>query len=213
MVLNIQHIQESILPKPLQLDVKSVLAEYGRDTKIREAMHHAWGAVKADPDNGWWRRKSTRAANVWEHTVDKAIELFADDPGIEIIHHYDTVSFVFDGAILVRFKKAGITLHTSNVQTALAELFHDHQEDLFGYQGLQRVEAVYVLNRFESEIMWTGVVAREQDEILWHFELADESIAVEMLPLQQATQATTASLAKLKNQPKDAKKRGNKDGE
>jgi hypothetical protein len=194
------------LSKPLKEYVQQVLAEHGRGEKIRLALEHANDAVKAHPDNAKWRRKGTRRAMFWEAAVDKLIELVGDDPGVQVIEHHDTVSFIFDDAVLVRLKKASMDLRTSNIPTDLAELFHDHQADLFGYQGLQRVEAVYIPNQFETEIVWSGIVARDNDADLWHFELAEPvTVPVVKLPVPAALPA--ASMVKIKNQAKPAKRK------
>jgi hypothetical protein len=70
-----------------------------------------------------WRCKGTRRAIFWEEAVDKLIELTIDDPGLHWVEHHDTVSFIFEDAILVRLKKAEMTLQTSNYPTSTAELF------------------------------------------------------------------------------------------
>lgn len=198
------------MSKPLQEFCQQVLAEHGRGWKIRQALEFASDAVNADPDAIWYRRKSTRRAIFWENAVNKLIELVADDPHCRVIPHHDTVSFVFDDAVLVRLKKADLALRTSNIPTRQAELFHVHQVDLFGHPGLQRIEAVYIPNRFDTGIVWSGVVAREQDTHLWHFEFM-EPVAVPVVPIPQPAQPSPASLVRLRNQAKGAK-RGNKDG-
>ena len=40
---------------------------------------------------------------------------------------------------------------------------------------MQRVEATYVLNRFATDIDWIGIVAQEQSNILWQFELGADA--------------------------------------
>ena len=39
---------------------------------------------------------------------------------------------------------------TRNYPTRLANLFHTHSGDLFGFEGHHRVEIVHVLNRFQT---------------------------------------------------------------
>jgi hypothetical protein len=197
------------LSKPLQEYCQQILAEHSRGWKIHQALHFGSDAVNADADNTWWRRKSTRRAIFWENAVNKLIELMVDDPGCEVVRHHDTVSFIFDNAVLVRLKKADMTLRTSNFPTPQAELFHDHQHDLFGYD-LQRVEAVYIPNRFDTGIIWAGIVARHKKTPLWHFELTEPAL-VPVVPIPQPVQPPTASLARLRNRAKDGK-RENKDG-
>ena len=119
---------------------------------------------------------------MWEHSVESAVNLFSDAPGVKVVPHHDTASFIFDDTVLVRFKKASIQLHTSNVPTFLSSLFHRHESDLFGYEGLHRVELAHVWNRFETGLDWIGVVARERDRVLWHFELDAGGAVIEGLP-------------------------------
>lgn len=198
------------MPKPLKEYVQQVLAEHERGEKIRQALLHGVEAVKEQPGNGWWRRKSTRRAIIWENAVEKLIELLDGDTGVYITRHYDTISFIFDNAVLVRLKKADIALRTSNILTPQAELFHQHDVDIFGFTGLQRVEAVYVPNRFDTGIVWTGIVARENNLHLWEHELlAPVTVPVAILPLKTGS-GSTASLAKLKNQSEDDKKNNDK---
>jgi len=193
---------------PTETVVRKVLGKNGRGLEIQTAILAAWDTVKEKyPDRAWWRRKSTRAALVWEQAVDNLIGSLQDDPGAVVQRHYDTVSFIFDDIVLLRIKKADIELMTSNVQTELASLFHDHEADLFGYRGLQRIEAAYVLNQFETDIMWTGIVAREQKSQLFHFQFDELAAPVEapmLFPLPKKT--SPADLATPKRVDDDKKK-------
>jgi hypothetical protein len=199
------------LSKPLKEFVQQVLAERGRGWKILQALQFGADSVIADADNGWWRRKSTRRHIFWENAVNKLVELVADDPDCVIVRHYDTVSFIFEDAVLVRLKKADMSLRTSNYPTDLAQLFHEHKKDLFGFDGHQRVEAVYIPNRFDTGIVWAGIVARAKKAHLWHFELT-EPVVVPVTSLPQPVRPAASSLVSLKNQAKD-KKKDEKDGE
>lgn len=199
------------MPKPLKEYVQQVLGEHKRGQKIMQAMEHAAVVVNAHPENGTWRRKATRRHIFWEAAVDKLVELLAGDRGVHIVEHFDTVSFVFDDAVLVRLKKADISLHTSNYPTPQAELFNDHTADLFGFTGLQRVEAVYIPNRFDTGIVWTGIVAHDNDNLLWHFELT-ETVAAPVIALPAVPKPIPADLAKIKKPVKDADRK-KKDGD
>lgn len=188
-----------------------MLGKHGRGWAARQALHFGSDAANADADSGWWRRKSTRRAIYWENAVNKLIELTADDPARSVVRHHDTVSFIFDDSVLVRIKKADMALRTSNFPTPQARLFHDHGSDLFGYSGLHRVEAVYIPNRFDTGIIWTGIVARHKNMHLWHFELTEPTV-VPVVPLPQFAQPPAASLARLRHQIDDGK-RQKKDGD
>jgi hypothetical protein len=121
------------------------------------------------------------------------------------------VSFIFDDAVLVRLKKATVSLHTSNYPTPTAELFHDPDVDLFGFSGLQRVEAVYVPNRFDTDIIWTGITAHDGDTELWHFELVPVPAVAPTVALPTRVQPSPADLVQLKNRAKEADRKKNKD--
>lgn len=204
------------MPTPLKEFVQGVLAERERGAKIRQAFEHGAATIAADAGNAWWRRKSTRRALFWENAINKLIELLADDTGAQVVRHNDTVSFIFDDVVLVRLKKADYTLRTSNIPTHQARLFDDHTCDLFGHPGMQRVEAVYIPNRYDTGIVYMGLVARENGAQLWHCDLPEMAVApVEPLPIAPAAATRpAATLARLKNQNnQQTRKRGNDNGE
>lgn len=189
------------MPIPNEPLVKSVLAVGGRGSIIRRAVDDAWQSFHEKyPERAWWRRKSTRAALLWEHSVQNAIAGLEGDVGCKPIPHDDTVSFVFDQSVLVRFKKADIELRTRNYPTFLSNLFHSHEEDLFGFNGLHRVEAVYVLNQYQTSIDWCGIVARNHKKVLWQAELVIGS-SVERIPLPERTDTAAERVLRPKTIP------------
>jgi hypothetical protein len=199
------------LSRPLKEFVQQVLAEHNRGEYLRQAIEYANSTVSTLAISPTFRRKGTRRALFWEFAVDKFLELTQGDPGLHVQEHHDTVSFIFDQEILVRFKKADLGLHSSNYPTPTAELFHEHSADLFGFTGLQRVEAVYVPNQFDTGIIWTGVVARDGNRALWHLELtAPVSVPVTALPTPAPTSAD--DLATVKNQAKNADRKQDDNG-
>ena len=193
------------MAKPVESIVKATLAKNGRESKLQAAIEYGWTRAKAHPDHLKFRRGCTRASLMWEATVEKAIELFAGDHGVHVDEHFDTVSFIFDGLVLVRFKKADTKLHTRNYPTLLAELFHEVTPDLFGYAGEQRVEAVYVLNQYDTEIVWTGIVTHDGDNVIWKFEFGEDAKPMTLRPA--AEKKSTAKLAKVKKPDAEKKKK------
>lgn len=190
------------MAKPVEAFVKATLAKNGRDAKLLASIEYGWARWKAHPDHLNFRRGCTRASLVWEACVDKAIELFNGDAGVHVVEHHDTVSFIFDGVVLVRFKKADAKLYSSNYSTLLAEAYHDAAPDLFGYAGEQRVEAVYVLNPYHTDVAWAGIVARDGSKIIWNYELSSGAKPMVLRPA--AEKKSTAGLAKVKK-PTDEK--------
>jgi hypothetical protein len=173
------------MPTPDEATVRRVIAANDRDIRCRAAIEAAWETCKQIPDRSWFRRKTTTAALMWEHCVDNAVNELYGDPGVRVIAHQDTTSFIFDDTVLLRFKRAGLSLMSSNYPTVLANLFHNHDRDLFGFEGHHRVEIVHVLNRFQTELDWIGVVGRERKNVLWEFELRRGGAAVIELPLPE----------------------------
>lgn len=164
--------------------VRSALEANDRDLKIRAAIQMAWTDVETKyPDRAWWRRKGSLRGVMWEHSVDRVMQVVGDDPALTAVTHYDTASFTIDDKILFRLKKGNRKLFSSNYPTPLANLFHQHRADLFGHQGFQRVEIVHTFNRYMTGIDWIGVVARDKRKVIWDFELRrDESGAVVPIP-------------------------------
>ncbi|MFG1416998.1 hypothetical protein V5F38_04170 [Xanthobacter sp. V0B-10] len=188
------------MPLPRRDFVEQVLLEKGRAARIHEAVRSAWvGANDAYPQRARWRRKSTFRGLVWEDAVRELSLLSVDDPDFKYVEHRDTASFIINDAVLFRFKHADVSLTTANFPTPEAEQFDDHDIDLYGYAGLQRVELCYVLNEFETDVIWVGVAARHKGVHLWKIELNDAGVVVPSaeLPLIEP-EADPAKLAKIK---------------
>ncbi|EPE95690.1 hypothetical protein [Rhizobium grahamii] len=171
------------MPLPMRTVVNELLVKNDRATKIYEAVHRAWDrAVELYPQRAVWLRKATFRGIVWEHVVRELNSLASADPGIAPLFHRDTASFIIDNVILFRFKHASVSLATANYPTPEAVAYDDHEMDLYGYEGLQRVELCYVLNEFETEVIWVGISARNNGEFLWKIELTSDGIAIPMQP-------------------------------
>ena len=178
------------MANPDENSVRTVLKVNGRDGKIQGAIRQAWlDVVEKYPDRGAWRRKSTVRSLMWEHSVDRVMEVVADDPGLICIPHKDTASFIADDQVLFRLKKANRKLVSSNYPTLLAETFYHHEEDLFGHEGLQRVEIVHTFSKFQTGLDFIGVVARTEGKVLWHFELDGAEAEIISFPSMPAGSA------------------------
>jgi hypothetical protein len=83
---------------------------------------------------------------------------------------------------------------------------------LFGYAGLQRVRLCYVLDEFETSVIWVGIAAHNKGSFLWKIELGDSGAvaAPERLPLGDDDN-DTGKLVRLKETaPDEAKKKNEK---
>ena len=182
-------------------NVLAVIRKHERDFVIRGAIERAWNVVTNKyEDLAWFRRKATRANIVWEYAVQFLIEALAEDDGVRIIQHHDTVSFVFDCLVLVRFKKADLQLSTRNYPTQAAMDFDTPEADLFGFEGVQRVKAAYVLNRFETDIEWVGIVAHRSSALILAHEIGTKGEIAEF-PILRPEQQEPAASKVLKKKP------------
>ena len=169
---------------PDETVVREVLDRQNRGTLCRRAVEDALTRVNGDyPNLSWYRRKSTKRALVWEHSVENAIAALGDSRGVSIVHKDDTCLFVLDDTVVLKFKKANRQLISSNYPTISSLFFHKHDKDLFGHSGHHRVEVVHVFDRFEINIDWVGIVARNGRKVLWNFELPAGGAIIEQFPV------------------------------
>lgn len=198
------------MPTPLHDYVQHVMLERGRGIHLYQAVKSAWDeATESYPERSRWQRKSTFRGIVWETAVRKIGELSFEDPDFKVVYHRDTASFIVEDAVLIRFKHGDLELSTSNFPTAEAKDFDNHAVDLYGFKGLQRVELVYVLNEFETELVWVGIAAHSSGKFLWKLELSAEGIVPAPATLDvDVPEGDTAKLARLKRE--DAKDRQEK---
>ena len=175
------------MPLPCRDTVRSVLEINDRDLRLRSAVEQAWSDVQSTYSTmAWWRRLSTTRAVMWEHSVDRVMEVVEEDNGLTVVKHHDTASFIADDKVLFRLKNAGPGLLSQNYPTRQARLFHQHEQsaDLFGHPGLQRVEIVHTLNTLRTALDWVGVVARDGKKVIWEFELRRGGAEVIAFPAQ-----------------------------
>lgn len=198
------------MPLPLYDFVMQTLLENDRAKKIHLAIQQAWAStIDKYPERGRWRRKATFRNILWEIAIRELQTLEDRDPDFKCVLHKDTASFILENEVLIRFKHADISLVTANYPTCEASAFDNHDVDLYGYSGLQRVELCYVLNEFETALIWVGVVARNKGSHLWKIELVNEGILPQTVEPMFDEITDTAKLARIKtSQPeKNAKKK------
>lgn len=165
------------MPLPLRDFVQQVLLENNRAGKIYNAIASAWNlTVESYPERATWLRKSSFRGLVWESAIRQLAMIEQDDPDFKLVSHRDTVSFVIENAVLLRFKHADVSLTTANFPTVEAIAFDSHDVDLYGFSGLQRVELCYVLNEFETDLIWIGVSARSNGRHIWKIELTKDGV-------------------------------------
>ncbi|CAM5275619.1 hypothetical protein ATER59S_00151 [Aquamicrobium terrae] len=197
------------MPLPLEDHVRLILLENERGLKFYNALVEGWDAFdKLYPQRHRWIRKSSTRHMVWEEVARRLKALAADDPGVVVLEHQDTLSLIIEDEVLFRLKHADPALITQNYPTPEAVAFDDHDIDLFGYEGLQRVRLCYVLDAYESALIWVGIAAHSKGHFLWKIELNNVGAvaAPERLPLAEK-EADTTKLARLKKDSAEEKKK------
>ena len=74
-------------------------------------------------------------------------------------------------------RRSSLQLLSSNYPTKSALLFHS-DKDLFGHEGHHRVEIAHVFDRFEIDLDWVGVVARNGWQSALAFRARSRAVAL-----------------------------------
>jgi len=164
-------------------DVRRVLTPI-REAKLSRAFKQAWDDVRADQARyPYWPR--TRANMVFERLAVRMQEQFSDDPGVHFEFADETMKITFDDEIVARVKKADNRGLGHNIETIANSLFTGQtQYVLEGFEPLDKIEIVYVLNMYGTEIKRVVVQARDGDVRLWAYEIED---AIPLAPAAPVT--------------------------
>lgn len=198
------------MPLPLEQHARQVLLENDRGLLFHEAIKRGWARFEEQyPDRHRWARKATSRAVVWESIMSELAGVVADDAGLKIVSHRDTRSIIAEDEFLFRLKHASPALATSNYPTSEAVKFDDHDIDLYGFNGLQRIRLCYVLDQFENGVVWTGASAQSRGALLWKIQLSDFGVEPETqtLPLSEP-EIDPAKVLKLKGDQKPGRQKG-----
>lgn len=152
-------------------DVRKVLTAE-RAAKIYRAVRQAWADVQQDIARyPHWPR--TRAGMVFERLRIRLQEQFATDTGAYFTFADETMKVVFDGKLVARCKKADSRGLGHNIPTEANDLFCE-QGSLFEVQD--KIEVVYLLNTYATDIKQVLVQARDGDVRLWAYEIDDTAL-------------------------------------
>ncbi len=137
---------------------------------------------------------------MFERLVDRALAEFSSISGIKPIEGHETIHFLFADQVLVRFKYAGRSRISSNVNTQLSLSFHDHENQLTLFPDFHKVDLIYQLDLSQTEISDIRVVARQGDKLLWDYSIfeAQESDSVLEMPIEPDQPRDTKRLVKVK---------------
>jgi hypothetical protein len=157
------------MPIPDMNKVKALLAS--REHTLSRIMHEAWDRWRNNPDRLVLDFRRTRATAVHNLMMRSAPEAFSEDDGIELIDGQETTYFVVQQKLVFRLKMGDECGISSNKETQLSLAFVDPQQSLPGIPDLDRVDIVYVLNPFETQIANILVVARDRKRVVWQYPI------------------------------------------
>ncbi|SFB15916.1 hypothetical protein SAMN05421688_3303 [Poseidonocella pacifica] len=200
-----KRVRQTLEPYHLQL-LDAVLRGYQEWREIRR--------FKIENGFGTALYPRTDANEIFDAVVRNAMALFADDPEVRIVQEPQTVKFCFSGQVLLRFKKGDEANLGRNLKTQAVLDFVSAQGTLPGLPPeAAKVEVLYSSSELGDAIESVLVVARDGDQLLWHYELSDivdESSVVPLLRSAPDRFTDDEPLVKPRNPDQDTG-RGKKD--
>ena len=130
------------------------------------------------------QRKSLRASVISNQMLANARRVFDNVGGIRVDDVPGYTGLLVGDNIFIRMKKADEKLMSRNYPTKSALAFVDQSKDLFG--GLVRLELVYNLGSFGTEIERIALLQRHKSKVVWHIDLLESGTGIqEALPCAQ----------------------------
>ncbi|WP_423415345.1 hypothetical protein RLW55_01395 [Hyphomicrobium sp. B1] len=167
---------------PTEAEIRGILGPHEKD--ILAVVHGAWQDFQDLGLSGRLRYKRNRAGLVHDFMVQRGMGLWGEGSGVTWQEKDETAKFIFAEKVVVRFKKADENGLGSNIMTQAVMAFVDPQMELPGIPSVSKVEVVYALNAFETQIETVAVVSRDGDQELWSYVIDDlGGAAVIPLPL------------------------------
>ncbi len=205
------------MPLPIEAEIKQILQPIEGD--LVEVVLGGWEDWHAIPDNATYELGRTRANGVWEKIIRRARAKWENDNRFRIIPKGNTCLFVFmahnEPKVQFRFKKGNTQGMSSNVLTRpeLPFPYHDHGRPLtlFPLADVPRIEVVYILNNVETDIIYVSVIGRDNDKIIWRYELPLAAVGV-VVPVSSPKDVPTSSAASLVTLKKPAAERKDSEG-
>ena len=150
---------------------------------------------------------------LFEKIAVRLQEQFADDPGVHFVFADETLKIIFDQKLIVRCKKADNRGLGHNIPTLANDLFCAQSSFL---APMGKVEIVYFIDEYATEIAEVVVQARDGDVRLWSYPINDTALAftAPVVSLPVASAAPIASDVESLVQPRSkpiAKDENNKD--
>ena len=193
---------------PPEEEIKRILIPI--HSTIHKIARGAWDDWQQSSEFGHARSPRTRACIIWEHAISRTIEAFLEDPYVRIHEHYGTFSFIVAERVLFRWKKSNEDGYTANYPTQTAMDFHDPEQlEFCGFENYYRIEVGYVLDKLQDKIQRILVIARNNADIAWSYEITPEeirSVKVARIAQDEAVQPLLKPLTKEEVAEENSKK-------
>jgi hypothetical protein len=188
---------------PDQNEVENCLKRI--ESELYNIVHASWNDWLQSTEFGRTRFARTRANIVWDRMIDRALNLLPDLQDVQYIKLPNTVFFIANNTVQFRFKKGDAKGLSSNYPTPQAIAYHDHEQILLPFlKDLIRVEIVYLLNKTESYVENVFVVARNRNNIAWHYNIFGTA-KIENFPKTEKQKTEIADLLRFHNNDEEKK--------
>lgn len=192
----------SITANQAELELRTLFADF------ISIVQSAWTDWMGGGYAHQMQHKRVRAGCVWNQLISNAKRTFEgrQNVRVETLRNWDGV--LINNRVFVRMKKGDYRLLSRNYPTQAALDFHDPQKDLF--DGIIRLELLYVLNKLETAVERIVLVQRHRSQIAWSIDLLDQADGTNqnVLPLAPIQPVDGAAGRMIK--PKDEKERDRK---
>lgn len=169
-----------------------------RESIITDLVLGAFARWWKNPERGQLYRR-VQAGLIHNYTMNAAPTAFASDPGVRIVPGQETLSFVIEEILILRFKKGDASGLSRNIETLLALAWLNPQECIPGLPDLMKIEACYVLNKIQTQIDKILIVARNYKGMLWSYQIfpVAASVMAPPLPIPTPPQSSASNVVRL----------------
>lgn len=155
----------------------------GFELRIRSILDRAWADWLEMPKKGVLSARS-RASIVFDFIKRYAIDEFDGDADIHVILEGQTVKFLFQDQVLVRFKKANSKGIGSNIETQAVLEFVDPQLKIPALlPDIYKIEICYVLDKLATKMDLVAVTKRDRLRKIWSYPIFGGEAGAAVIPM------------------------------
>lgn len=187
---------QSHMHSPSKEDAKHTMFPLLRP--LYEACHTAFDTMHQESKD-WWHKVSPRTkANVMrDYLLFEVKKIVEDYEGIRFVRKNGLTLLGVNEKIVIRIKKLGSNLSTSNIQTAQNSAFEKQQLLLTGFTEVVSLNLGYIINEIWTKIEAVYITCPNgYKKVSWYIRLDDEMggvaeiITPELVPADGETSST-----------------------